>query len=253
MHRRLEAVTVCVNYGDFLEETVKHNKHLFDRWLIVTTAADHETRDVCRRHSLSVLLSEDGYRDRSSFAKGRLIERGLQHLSADGWRLHLDADIVLPSNMHHLLEAAHLDENYIYGADRVMVKSYEDWLKLRNSGWVTHHSHCTASPPRGYEIGSRWVHHAEGYVPIGFFQLWHSQQDLYWGTRVKPYPAIHNDACRTDVQHALQWDRRKRALIPEMFVVHLESEVAQLGANWKGRTTKRFGPPRKHHDRKAYN
>lgn len=41
---------------------------------------------------------------------------------------------------------------------------------------------------------------------------------------------------------ALQWDRRKRALIPELLVAHLESEAAPTGANWEGRTTARFGP-----------
>ena len=80
-------------------------------------------------------------------------------------------------------------------------------------------------------------------MPIGFFQLWHSSEDQFRGARVKPYPVQHNDACRTDVQHALQWDRRKRELLAEMLVVHLESEPAKLGANWAGRTTRRFGPP----------
>lgn len=253
MNRRLEAVTVCIGYGDFLAETVKYNAHIFDKWIIVTTKEDKATREVCRRHSLPILITEDGSRD-GEFSKGRMIERALQHLAADGWRLHVDADIVLPARTHHLLDAAHLEEDTIYGVDRIMVKNYDDWQKLLASGWMSHDYHCRINFPAGYQVGSRWAHHTNGYCPIGFFQMWHSTQDLYYGTRTKPYPMVHNDACRTDVQHSMQWDRRCRALIPELIAVHLESEPAPLGANWRGRTTKHFGPlPKRNHDRKSYN
>jgi hypothetical protein len=82
----------------------------------------------------------------------------------------------------------------------------------------------------------------EGWVPIGYLQLWHSSSDEWQGIRIKPYPANHGNACRTDVQHGLQWDRCKRVLIPEILAVHLESEPARMGVNWNGRRTKRFGP-----------
>jgi hypothetical protein len=52
----------------------------------------------------------------------------------------------------------------------------------------------------------------------------------------------HSDAARTDVQFGLQWDRERRALVPELVVLHLESEDAGVGANWSGRTTRPFGP-----------
>ena len=42
--------------------------------------------------------------------------------------------------------------------------------------------------------------------------------------------------------HGLQWARPDRILIPEIVAVHLESEPSAMGANWKGRTTKAFGP-----------
>src|SRR5271165_2203072 len=102
----LEAVTVCVNYADFLTVAAKHNRGLFDRWVIVTTPDDAETREVCRRFNLETLLTEEGRKD-GDFNKGAMIERGLQHLGADGWRVHLDSDIVLPHNTKQLLEVAH--------------------------------------------------------------------------------------------------------------------------------------------------
>jgi hypothetical protein len=52
----------------------------------------------------------------------------------------------------------------------------------------------------------------------------------------------NSDAARTDVQFALQWDRERRAIVPELVCLHLESEDAGVGANWSGRTTRPFGP-----------
>lgn len=245
MSLKLEAVTVCIGYADFLREIIPHNVPVLDRWIIVTEDSDEETRDLCRRHSIQTLLTKDQHRKGEDFNKGRIVERALQQLSGtNAWRLHLDADIALPSKTRLLLEAADLELTNIYGADRIMVKSFEDWQRLLASNWLSHNWHCLSTPPKGFEIGTRWIHHQMGYVPIGFFQLWHSSADQYKGSRNRPYPSEHNDACRTDVQHALQWDRSCRELLPELLVVHLESSAtAKLGANWKGRTTPRFGPP----------
>jgi hypothetical protein len=264
---KLEAVTVCIGYADFLAQTAKYNVGLFDEWFVITTESDEQTREVCRRHSIKTLLSDDAGPETPAasgdgktpaasggvkrlaaglgprvFNKGRLIERGLQFTAAQGWRLHLDADIICPPNLHQLLAAADLDERKIYGADRIMIHSSAEFAKLLKTGWLTHTYHVEVRPPSGFQIGTRWAHHEVGYVPIGFFQLWNSTADLWRGTRIKPYPTQHNTACRTDVQHALQWDRSRRELIPELYVVHLESEPAPLGANWSGRTTRPWIP-----------
>jgi hypothetical protein len=247
MTLKIEAVTVCVNYSDFLTETIKFNKGLFDRWLIITDPSDTATREVCRRFNLPTLLSTDGTRlAKEEFNKGRLIERGLKHVSAEGWRLHIDADIALPYDFRHRLLAADLQEDSIYGIDRIMIKSWDEWQALQKSGYLTgaqYDYHYRLRFPQGAEVGSRWCHPQFGYIPIGFFQLWHSSQDEYHGVRVKAYPMSHGNACRTDVQHSFQWDRPKRQLIPELIGVHLESQPAALGANWKGRKTKMFGSP----------
>lgn len=241
----ISAVTVCVGYGDFLRETCKYNRHHFDKWVIVTSPDDHETREVCRANHLTCLTTDDHQRE-GEFSKGRCVERGLQQLPADSWIVHIDADVVPPSRFRHLLDLAHLLPDSIYGCDRYMVRSWVQWQRLVAAGWV--HSQQLGHPhsvgaPFGVEIGCRWAG-PDGYVPIGFFQLWHrgASEEEWRGARVKPYPLAHGSACRTDVQFALQWDRRKRLFIPELFVAHLESEVSAVGANWKGRTTKRFGP-----------
>lgn len=246
----IEALTVCVGYSDFLSVTIPYNTQHFKRWLIVTTEEDEATREICRRHGLETLLTSEGG---EQFNKGRLVERGLQQLSHGTWHLHIDADIVLPNCFSKMLEAARIDtpgeagrwgRRKIYGCDRIMIRSWESWQNFLKTNYLQtqHDFHCRLSLPEGQTLGSRWVHWNTGYCPIGFFQLWHQSMEEWKGARQRPYPARHGDACRSDVQHSLQWDRKDREHLPEIIVVHLESEPAALGANWKGRTTRPFGP-----------
>ena len=92
---RIEAVIVCVGYGDFLAATLPENLPLLDDLVVVTSPDDEETRAVCRKHSVHHVLSEDHRRD-GPFNKARMIQRGFDQIGAQDWILHLDADIVLP-------------------------------------------------------------------------------------------------------------------------------------------------------------
>ena len=73
-----------------------------------------------------------------------------------------------------------------------------------------------------------------GYIPIGFFQLWHADSEIL------NYPEGHTDAGREDSHFATLWPRHKRQLLPEIIAYHLESESAPMAVNWKGRATKPF-------------
>lgn len=248
--KRIEAVTVCHGYADFLEVAARHNRGLFDRWLIVTAPEDADimrrygnTREVCRKWNLDVLVTEEATRD-GNFHKGHMIQRAQRLLSADAWRLHLDADIILPTTFRTSLAAADLDERKIYGVDRVCVKSWGQWQALLASGYLSHQTdyHCRVVFPRGVEVGSRWASPLQGWVPIGFFQMWHAHADEFISYQFRAHPNRHGEASRTDTQHPLQWDRRQRELLGEVIAVHLESEDAPMAANWRGRKTRRFGP-----------
>jgi hypothetical protein len=240
----IEAATVCVGYGDFLEVAARHNRGLFDRWIIGTTEADKETHEVCRKWNLELFKTDECTRG-GKFQKGRILNRLQRLLSVDSWRVFLDSDIILPTTFRHSVAAADLDSNKIYGCDRVMVKSWQEWQNLLNSGYLGHQHdyHCRVIFPKGVEVGSRWASPDHGYCPIGFFQMWHSDADEFVSFQNRDYPQRHGEASRTDTQHPLQWDRRKRELLAEVIVVHLESEQAAMGANWNGRKTKRFAAP----------
>jgi len=174
-----------------------------------------------------------------------MIQRGLDQIGAKDWILHLDADIVLPRKFRQYLDWAHLDERTIYGADRCNLVGWDKWNRLKQyaGAWDNHAYGCGHWFHPECSLGSRWVSKLHAYVPVGFFQLFHGSAIVDGGYHVKMYPQEHGDAARSDVQFALQFDRRHRQLLPEVIVLHLDSEPSALGANWKGRMTPRFGPP----------
>ena len=241
----IEAVTVCVNYGDFLRAVAPFNRPHFNRWVVVTVESDTLTREVCRNHSIECLITDEFYREgKDSFCKSRGINKGLDHLRGDGWLMHLDADICLPFDMAVCLEDAHLQPENIYGADRINCTGYQAWQTVQKQGlYSREHGWLVEKRRPETWVGGQPAGNGIGWAPIGYFQLWHGTQTLTWGFPKRRYPVAHGNAARTDVQFALQWDRKNRLMIPELLVFHLESEEAPMGANWKGRKTKPFAPP----------
>jgi Glycosyltransferase like family 2 len=241
----IEGVTVSVGHGDFLAETLPINLALVDEMVVLTSPDDAETREVCRRHSVHCVVSEDHKRG-GEFNKARLIQRGFDQISRSDWVLHIDADCVLPRRFRDLLSWSDLDTRGIYGFDRCNVTGWDAWQAIKQKGgWDNHGYENLLRFQPDATVGARWVSKLHGYVPIGFSQLYFGPESIFRGTHAKRYPYHHGDAARSDVQFALCWDRKHRHLLPEVIVLHLESEKAKLGANWKGRTTARFGPKAK--------
>lgn len=245
--QRLEAITTCVNYGDFLREIIPFNLPHFDRWVIGTSPEDEETRELCRRYNLPCVLTEEHTRDGAAFNKGRLVQKLLDQISGADWICHIDADIVLPWHFRHALrQMCDLDPKCVYGCDRATVRGWEAWQKFKASGWLQGGAwdyHCRLTFPEGLPVGARWGNFRHGWCPIGFLQLWAHDSQYYRGIHAREYPQHHADASRSDVQFSISFDRKNRRLLPEIVVAHLESEAAPLGANWGGRRTKRFSGP----------
>lgn len=231
---RLEAVSVCLNYDDFLEQTIRVNQSLFDDWVVVTAKEDQATRNVCERHGVRIALCP--YFERNErFAKALAINIGLAHLRLEDWVVHLDADTALPRNTRKHLANVELDPQNIYGIDRVDCPSLEAWKSYLTDP-DPYAKHYFYHGPHDWRIGSRVGHFDYGgYAPIGFFQLWNRASGI---TR---YPSVQGcDAEHTDMLHALQWPRSQRVLIPEITAVHLSTGSKDWGVNWHGRKSPRF-------------
>lgn len=229
----LEAITVCVNYGDFLVQTLPRNRCLFNHYVIVTDTKDNFTKKVCDTYNVKCIQTDVFYEDGHAFNKGRGINAGLDSLKKTGWILHLDADICLLPNYRRTLERKNLNSHKIYGLDRLMCNSYKDWQKI------------TANPisifngiTNEHKLGGRFIDNEHGYLPLGFHQLWNpiKSTTIYYSN------GFQNADC-SDLDFARKWDREKRELIIETFGIHLDVDNnKQSGINWGGRKTPLFGP-----------
>jgi glycosyltransferase involved in cell wall biosynthesis len=232
---QIEAVIVCNGYADFLEQTLPENLQHLDRVVVVTSPDDKETHALCNKYGVDFLDTDVFYDRGDAFNKGRAINLGLSHCRHKDWLLHLDADILLPHRSRAMLEHAKLNPKNVYGADRLNVVGWEKWQEHRSKVVPQFQYRYLVNPPGEFPIGARLLHNEYGYCPIGYFQLWHSSAH-------RKYPIHQGSAEHTDVLFSVQWPRERRVLLPELFVFHLESEKAKMGANWQGRKTKRFGP-----------
>jgi hypothetical protein len=124
-----------------------------------------------------------------------------------------------------------------------MCPSYEKWIEFINSpkqiqeGWIFIHLNAF---PIGVRV-AEYMNYNSGYEPIGYFQLWNPS-----GSDVYDYPTEHDFCDRTDVLQVKKFERENRELLPEIVVIHLDSEelkVSEMGKNWKGRKTPVFGIP----------
>ena len=244
----LVSVTVSVGHGDYLAVTLAQNRHIFNRQLIVTSHDDEETLRVADYHGVEAICTDVFYERGQVFNKGAAINLGLEHLDFKGWALHLDADIVLPPQARKLLETTSLNEQCLYGCDRWNCTSYESWMDFISSPQSFYDNGWLHQPP--FIRGGRLISEGDGnYLPIGYFQLFH-RESAYLG---KPfYPTNFDTAAYSDTEFSRRWPRTHRHLLPEIDVIHLCTDDQKQGANWDGRTTKRFGPKKSPFHRKVF-
>lgn len=246
---RIEAVIICKDYSDFLEHTLSENAQHLDDILVVTHEDDKKTQEVCNKNSIRFITTHVFNEKGHVFNKGHAINVGLDNIRGDDWVLHLDADIVLCRDFRRMLAHAQINQKNIYGADRINIYGYDTWTKVKpllsnhyQDRWFIDPGFCHQSNvPAGIKFGARVIHKEHGYIPIGFFQLFH-------GSKGKRYNHVRGSAAGTDVMFPCQWTRENRVLLPDIVVYHLDSEDEhRIGTNWKGRKSRHFGHHHKHH------
>jgi hypothetical protein len=223
---RLEAVTCCVGFDDLLDVTLALNHPHLDTLIVVTSHADLATQAVARKHGAICVQTDLFAKNGRNFNKGAAINAGFSRFQYHGWRLHLDADIALPDNFRRILfNHTHLDPHCIYGADRVDVIGLDS---LRSSRTFPQHADSFMVAPRPAQpLSARYVDTLRGYVPIGFFQLWHSSAQ-------KDYPWSLGTAAHDDVMFAEQWPAPFRRHLPTIICQHICPHNPILGENWDG-------------------
>ncbi len=159
--------------------------------IVVTSHDDRATQKVARKHGAICVQTDLFSKNGRHFNKGAAINAGFGRFQYHGWRLHLDSDIILPDNFRRVLfNHTHLDPNSIYGADRIDVIGLDELQQLRDKLQKSPQAAWSflLNPANQRAIGSRYVDTLRGYVPIGFFQLWHAstQKELSVVARHRP-------------------------------------------------------------------
>lgn len=224
---RLEGVTVSVGFDDMLDATLQRNMPQLDNMIVVTSHEDQKTQEVARKHGAMLVVTDLHRKNGRRFNKGAAINAGFNYFQHHGWRLHLDADIALPGNFRRLIfNHHHLERSCIYGADRVDVIGMQELEEARKE--EQHQHGCILHPRMSRSVSARFVDTLHGYVPIGYFQLWHCSCQ-------QPYPYSLGTAAHDDVMFAARWPESQRRLLPGVFVHHLCARPPQCGENWDGR------------------
>lgn len=215
----LSAITVCIDFADFLADTLPVNRPHFNQYVIVTSSDDAATQRFARKHACKLVVS-DRFRETHAFDKGAAINDGLAVADKRQWLCHLDADIVLPANFRQWLigvrrvvkHADHLNE-HIIGMHRHNCRNRAEWLK-----WLATHQRMRLKWP--VEKLREW-----NQIPAGYLQIWHASM----GAR---YPEGHPTASGSDIAFGEQFTYRFHPNQPR--VIHLEAKSRQ-NEDYRGR------------------
>jgi len=242
--QNLQAIITCVDYSDYLTITLSENLKVLKNITVITSTKDKKTQRLCKLLDVDCIVTGSFYHDGADFNKGRAINEGLKKITTPGWVVLLDADIVLPKNLHSLLDGKKLDIHSIYQCNRYHCSSYEKFLKLKK-GKITLD-----------KLGGKKILCKYGY---GFFQIFNLRHFLGSDTHI--YPENFSDAGFVDVAFSNKFDSkhikkrflRKKDLNPfnmkpdikpqphcclkDINVIHLDHGFS---LNWHGRKTKEF-------------
>ena len=238
---RIEAVTVCVDYADFLEITLDSILAAVDSLIVVTSPDDKRTAELCRTRYVRCLATSTMFgleaqgKPTRKFSLGAALDTGIRSCKLDDWVLVVDADIVLPARTHQTLDHLRLDPAKLYGIDRVHCRGWDAWRTFMSSE-ITIRS-FEVPFLRQFPVGAR-IRSPSGYVPCGFFQLWNAATTGYRSYPIDP----RGTAEGSDMLHSLRFPRQYRELIPEIVAIELGTDAFEdpIGVNWSGRTTNEF-------------
>lgn len=218
----LEAITVCVNYGDYFGVVAKHNKQFFKKWIVATLSTDIQTRRICKYFDIEYVNCDDVvHLNDAKFNKGALINKAFSRLDKKDWILHIDADIIVPHDFHLFCQDQEnldsLNKMSLYGMHRRNAKTWQIAYNYINKI-------KDETEPMGCEVG------------IGFWQMFHNDGIIYLGEeKNKIYTELSVNAAWSDIDFLNQYQGFVEE-IKEYKAVH----VGESGKNWDGRVTNKF-------------
>jgi len=208
----MRAVTVCVNYDDYLALVLPSWLPLFKEIVVVTSAADAGTQWLVEESSPKVRLhvTDAFYRDGAVFNKGWALHEGMRGMDC-GWIAVLDADVILPRAIR--------DFDFIAG------NLYSPFRRRLEVGQPI--------PPEGeWNSLPRADREEKTGEFAGYCQIFHAGDPARRGAR---YPTECPTCAGCDTTFYKQWPRDKLRR-PTWEVLHL----GPTRKNWEGRRTARI-------------
>lgn len=210
----MRAITVCVDYHDYLAITLPYNIGHFEEVWVVTAPSDPATIELCDRFQrdflpVKVVVTNLFYKDGALFNKWLALEHALDKMDRHGWLCLMDADVLWPRTIPHW----RLDQGCLYTPMRRMCNDLNSRTVLPDErGWVQFPLH----PQQREWAGYTQVFHADD--PVLGPAPWHQTNWKHAGG--------------ADSFFQEKWPQSKK-LRPPFEVLHL----GPSGQNWCGRAT----------------
>lgn len=201
---KIHALTVSVQYSDFLAVGLERWKKHLASWTIITDSKDEATKKLAIENDLQLFVTDVFYEHGANFNKGWALEQARQMLPWEDWLLLLDADIVPEADWFKVLCDANPEPEKIYGAWRHQATNLTDYdsLSLRKI--------------------------QDGVCDGGYFQMFHTTDS---------HIATLDPVIETDWSHAGVYDSHLKKNWPDAARAVLPIRLTHLGAqeNWHGR------------------
>ena len=196
------AITICINYADYLSESLVINRKLFHHYYIITEESDSETIALAKKHNCNIMLTSDKTQRDAIFNKSGMIhnaQKAIHKTHPFAWIIIMDADICLPSDIWKSMSINTLNKNTLYGLSRKIFETKEDF-EAQNASSIQ----CFKKP-------------------IGYFQM-------YWN-KTRFYPIWSKNCSLCDIAFKNLFTKTK--VFNEIPCMH----VGKCETNWDGRVT----------------
>jgi len=241
--KKVNAITVCVNYSDYLDITLARNVKEVDSFTVVTTSKDKATQEIARKHGAKVIISDRIHEGGAPFNKAKGMNDGLRTLPKNQWVLILDSDIILPDGFMESINGYVLNPGALYYTKRwgPLEENLTPFLDGLDAGMTWHDlywKHANKTKARKTDRLGNDVEH----FPYGYFQLWHPAAKSIGRLGERWYDEKYNTAEYADMVFGMKtWpaEKVKSLPVPEFDVIHLPHGAYKR--NWKGRVSPKLG------------
>jgi len=222
---KITGIIVCVDFSDYLVETLPFSKSVLDDLYIITANDDQRTKELCKKTNTKFLSIP---RTTPTFLKGIYINHAFDNVPHEDWFLITDADIVLPSEKIFDTSIAEKKPQCLYGVFCQYCYNYEEWIDYKDNGTIYN-----------WKIQKRSMS-----IGMGAFQLFHTDhfknrdncRYLPWTIYVDK---DNRGAIGSDKKFARSFKCRKQKL--PFNIIHLDNSLNNKIHNYDGRKTEPFG------------